>query len=93
MAAGELEDEPGVDRPERGAAGIDVALADQPLDLRAREVRVEHQPGALADERLVALLAQLVAAGRRSAVLPDERPMQRLARLGDPRPRPSRAGW
>ena len=63
----ELVDQPRVDRPEhrpplaRSAQPVDVA--QQPLDLRAREVRVEHQPGALADERLVALRR----AARRSA--------------------------
>ena len=49
----------------KAASARHVALADQPLDLRAGEVGVEHEPGALAHERLVAGLAQLVAAARR----------------------------
>jgi acetyl-CoA carboxylase biotin carboxyl carrier protein len=84
VLARELEDEPGVDRAERGVRRH-VALADQPLDLRAGEVWVEHQPGALAKERLVAGLLQLVAATRGAPVLPDDRAVQRLAAVTVPR--------
>jgi acetyl-CoA carboxylase biotin carboxyl carrier protein len=84
VLARQLEDEPGVDRPERRVARH-VALLDEPLDLGAREVRVEHEAGALADERLVAGVAQLVAAARRAAVLPDDRAVERLARVAVPR--------
>ena len=62
VAAGELEDEPGVDRPEgRPARRLDVL--EQPLDLGAREVGVDDEPGALAHQRLVPGLAS----ARRSA--------------------------
>ena len=59
VLAGELEDQPGVDRAEHRAAvaralGEPVDVAQQPLDLRRREVRVEHEAGALADAVLVA---------------------------------------
>ena len=54
-------------------------VAQQPLDLRPGEVGIEDEAGALADERLVPGLAQLVAARRRAPVLPDERVVDRLA--------------
>ena len=68
VAAGELEGQPGVDRPEATARSRPLDVARQPLDLGAGEVGVEDQPGALADQPLVAGRAQLVAAagGRRS---------------------------
>ena len=78
VAAGELEDEPGVDRAERRPLGpLDVAR--QPLDLGPGEVGVEDQARALADELLVAGGAQLLAAPGGAPVLPDQRPVQRLA--------------
>ncbi len=89
MLAGELEREPRVDRAEHGAA-VAGALAQagdvlqQPGDLRGREIGVEHEPGARADERFVPVGAQPLAQRRRAAVLPDERAMQGLARGGVP---------
>ena len=79
VAAGELEDEPGVDRAERRRRRAPSTFCEQPLDLRAGEVGVDHEPGPLADQRLVARLAQLVAARRGAPVLPDERVVDRLA--------------
>ena len=61
--------------------------------LVAGEVGVEDEAGALAHQRLVAGGAQLLAALRRAPVLPDQRPVQRLAASPGPRRRPSRAGW
>src|SRR6266511_5681657 len=52
---------------------------EEPFELGRREVRIEHEPGALAYERLVTRGAQLVAAAGRAAVLPDDRPVQRTA--------------
>src|SRR6185503_6614118 len=79
MAAGELEKQPGVDRPEDGAlSALDVA--QQPLDLRRREVGIDDEAGALADQRLVPGPAQLLAALCRAPVLPDQRSVYRLAR-------------
>jgi hypothetical protein len=83
VLARELEDEPRVDRAEGGVARH-IALADQPFDLRAGEVGVEHEPGALADERRVAGVAELVAAARGAAVLPDDRAVERLAGVAVP---------
>ena len=70
----------------------------------AGEVGVEDQPGPLAHQRLVAGLAQLVAARGGAAVLPDQRAVDRLAGrrvpgddrlalVGDPDRRPARAPW
>ena len=77
-----LKREPGVDRPEAHAARAarsrrPVDVLEQPLDLRGGEVGVDHEPGALAHERLEALRAQLVAARGGAAVLPDDRVVQR----------------
>ena len=83
MAAGELEDEPRVDRPEGGAASrLDVP--PKPFDLRGREVGVDDQPRALPHKRFMPGGLELVAARRRAAVLPDERVVDGLARLGVP---------
>ncbi len=83
VATGELEDEPGVDRAEdRAARRFDVPL--KPFDLRAREIRVDHEPRSLPHQRFVPGGPQLVAALCRAAVLPDKRAMDGLARLGVP---------
>src|SRR5690606_37965316 len=75
--AGQAPDQPGVDRAEGEVGpGLDAALGQQPLHLRRREVRVEDQAGRPADEVEVARLPQLVAARRRAAVLPHQRPVQ-----------------
>ena len=83
VTAGELEDEPGVDRPEDRVGRLG-DVSQQPLDLGRREVRVEDEAGALADQLLAALVAKLAAAGRRAPVLPDERVVDRLAGLRVP---------
>ena len=83
-AAGQLPDQPGVDGPEqqlaprRPLAGAGVGV-EQPLELGAREVGVEQQAGALGDHRLVPGGAQLGAERAGAAVLPDDRPPERLA--------------
>ena len=84
MLAGELERQPRINRaehrrPSRDALREAVNVGQQPFDLRRREVRVEHEAGALAYQRLDPFAAQLVAALRRAAVLPDERAVERLA--------------
>ena len=56
-----------------------VDVVEQPLDLRAREVGIDHEPRALADELLVALALELIAARGRAAVLPDDGVVERLA--------------
>ena len=89
VLAAELEAQPRVDRPEDRAA-VHRALAqpldvlEQPRDLRRREVRVEHEARAFADERLVSFGSQPLAHVRRAAVLPHDRVVQRLASVGIP---------
>ena len=83
MPVAELVDEPGVDRPERRALGVD-AVVDQPLDLRAGEVGVEHEPRALAKQLLPALVLQLGASVGRAPVLPHDRGSERLAAASIP---------
>ena len=52
-AAGEVPQHPRVDGAERQVGGaLDAAFGEQPLELRRREVRVEHEAGAGAHERL-----------------------------------------
>jgi hypothetical protein len=63
---------------------VETAVPDQPLDLRAGEVGVEHQAGAVADELLPTLLLELGAALGGAAVLPDDRGCQRLTRRAVP---------
>ncbi len=79
-AAREVPHDPRIDRAE-GQAGVgrDTALGEQPLGLGAREVRVEHQPGALADEIEGAVGGEPVAPLGRAAVLPHDGPTVRSA--------------
>jgi len=51
----------------------------QPLDLGRREVGIDDQAGTLAHQLLVTGSAQLRATLGRAAVLPDQRPVDRLA--------------
>ena len=51
----------------------------QPLELGAREVRVEHEAGGGPHQRQVAGVAQLVAAAGGAPVLPHDGPVQRPA--------------
>ena len=80
-AAGQPPEQPGVDgaegerRPRRAAV-----LAEQPLELRRREVGVGHEPAAGLD----LLRGQLAAAGRGAAILPDDRRRDRPARVSLP---------
>ena len=62
--------------------GLDVA--QQPLDLGAREVGVDDQAGALADQLGRARPRAARRSGRGAAVLPDERVVDGLAGLGVP---------
>jgi len=64
--------------PEVGA-GVHAALGQQPLELGAREVGVEHQAGAFPHGVEVAGGAQRVAPGRRTPVLPHDGPVPRVA--------------
>ena len=84
LAAGQVPGEPALDRAEE-----DVALdaGEQPFELGRREVRVGHEPRALADE----VGRELAAALRGAPVLPDDRRVER-APVAAPRRPSSRAG-
>ena len=74
-AAGQLPDEPGVDRPEGQLPLRPLGAPEDPLELRRREVRVGDEPRPLADQRR----RQLRAAIRGAPVLPHDRAVHRPA--------------
>jgi hypothetical protein len=59
-------------------------VVQEPRELRAAEVRIEHEAGRLLDRLLVARGAQLGTARRRPAVLPHDRAVDRAARRALP---------
>lgn len=76
-AARELPHQPAVDGAEgelaaRGAFAGTVHVVEDPAQLGAREIRIDHQPGALAHLVLQALGAQPLADRLGAAVLPDD---------------------
>ena len=90
---GEARNEVAVHRAEAGLPALGllaraVDVIEEPGELGAGEIGVEHQAGALADQRLRAgprrLEARRTCVGR-AAVLPDDGVVQRLAACGDPR--------
>ena len=88
-AAGHPRDEVGVDGADGVAARLDQGpgvrlVLGQPGQLGAGEVGVEPQPGQLGDALLVALVAQALADGGRTPVLPDDRAPGRAERLAVP---------
>ena len=54
-------------------------VAQQPLDLRPREVGIDHKSGPLPHQLLAPGRLQLLAAPGGTPVLPDQRPVDRLA--------------
>jgi len=95
----ESRDEPRVDGREGELAALGPFArprdrVEQPRRLRPREVLVEHEPGALTHERLMARVAQRLAGVGGAAVLPHDRVVdgtervalveqRRLALVGD----------
>jgi len=59
--------------------GLDPAVAKQPLDLRCREVRVEHQSCQRAHPVELPGCLEVLAALGSAPVLPDDGPMERSA--------------
>src|SRR5690606_35011609 len=59
-------------------------VVEQPLELGRREIGVDHQARALADERLVSLPHEFLAARGGAAVLPDDGARHRTAGLSLP---------
>ena len=105
-AAGEVPDDPAVDRAQRQVgAGRHAALGEQPGHLGGREVRVEHEAGAPAHEREVAGCGEGGATVGGAPVLPHDGPVEgpagaavpghhRLALVGDADGRrPVRRAW
>ena len=88
-AAGEIPDQPCVDVAEGELAALGplaraLDVVEDPGHLRAPEVRIEQQPGPLADVRLEALRLELLAERRGPPVLPDDRVVDRLSGLAIP---------
>ena len=78
-----------VDGAERELAGLGPRarardVVENPRDLAPREVGVDHETRALADERVVAVGPEAVAEVRRAPVLPDDGVVDRLAGLAIP---------
>jgi len=87
--AGELPDEPGIDRAECELAALGAGarprnLVEQPGDLGAAEIRINHQPGLLFYEFLNPFFFQLRTNLRGAPVLPDDGVVDRLAGLPVP---------
>jgi hypothetical protein len=91
-AAGQTMNEPGVDRAKRDLTDLrpgpqrGVAL-EEPGDLAAREVGVEDEAGPLVEDGLVALGLEAGAHLGGLPALPDDRPVDRVARLPVPEDR------
>ncbi len=84
LALGHLPDQPAVDGAEQqfAAAGTLTAALDvveNPLDLGAGEIGVDHQAGGLADVIVHAVALELVADRRALAALPDDGVVDRPA--------------
>ncbi len=74
--AGEVPQHPAVDRAQRQVGvGRHPALVQQPPELGAREVRVEHEPGAASDHVQRTSPGQIRAAVGRTPVLPHDGPV------------------
>ena len=84
LAVRQLPHQPAVDRAESqvamgcGDVGA-VHMVQDPADLGCREVRVDHQAGAVADLRFHAMCTQLRAQRFAAPVLPDDGVVDRLA--------------
>ena len=89
LAVGQAPDEKAVDGAEGQVSAFRFSaragnIVENPGDLRRREIGVEQQAGALGHERLASALLEFGAKRRRSAVLPDDRIVDRPA--GRPAP-------
>src|SRR5512138_2610223 len=92
LPAGEVPHEPRVDRPEGQPAGARTLartrhVVEDPGYFAAREVRVDHEPGATRDERLFAPGFERIAELGGAAVLPHDRVVDRLAGFAVPHDR------
>ena len=83
-AAGQLPRQPGVYGAESQFATLGAGagagdMVEQPFQFGSREVRVENQAGALAEQFDVTRALQGSAQTRRPPVLPNDSPVQRLS--------------
>src|SRR3989442_12075563 len=89
---GQLPDEPGIDGPaeelaDLGASLRTLNLVEDPADLRAGEIRVDHETGAVAEELFESLRAKPLADRSARATLPNDRRMYRAAGVALPHDR------
>ena len=88
-AARELPDQPGIHGAERestrfGALAGARHVVQDPGDLAAGKIGVDHQAGPLRDQRLVTRRFEPVAEFRGAAILPDDRVADRLPGIAVP---------
>ena len=88
-AAGKLENQPTIDRAggEFAGSGAGVAVGDlakNPMQLAGGKIRVEKQPSAALNQRLLARIAQGGHVVRGAAVLPDDGAVNGFAGLAIP---------
>src|SRR5207247_870587 len=81
-AAGQLPHEPGVEAAEGGRARAGTVrgarhVLEEPAELGAREIRIEHEAGLLPEDVLEAARTQLLAERRGAPVLPYDGTMHR----------------
>jgi hypothetical protein len=91
-AAGQLPHQPGVDGAEGELAACRCGtcaghVVEDPLELRAGKIRVEDQPGLVAERLFEALFAQRRAGRLGTPVLPDDGVVDRFAGLAIPHDR------
>ncbi len=88
-SARQFVDQPAFDRAEGEGSGPRrrphrIFVVEHPAHLRAREIGVEQQSGALLDLRLVPVVLHVGAEFRRTPVLPDDGASERFARIPIP---------
>ena len=89
LSAGELVNQPAIDRagckfPRIGSVPQPRHVVEQPGELGARKVRIDHQTGFFREHRLAAVGLQPVAVTGGAAVLPHNGRVDRLAGLAVP---------
>ena len=87
--ASEVPDQPRVDGAKGELPGLCFRLGtghviQDPLELRGREIRIDHEPGLLANHLLHAARFQLVAGCGRAPILPDDGVVNGLSGLAIP---------
>ena len=88
--SGELPDEPGIDGAEGELAALGAQpragnIVEEPRDLGAAEIRIDHQTGFFMDDLLATVPLQLCTKICAAPILPDDRVVDRLAALPVPK--------